>query len=206
MLKIWGRISSVNVQKVVWAADELGLAYERIEAGGTYGKTTTPEYLAMNPNSLVPVIEDDGFVLWESNAIVRYLAGKHARGTLWPNDDRKRADADRWMDWQATTYTPAMWSAFWQLVRTPPDQRDAKVVEASLAKTEKAAEILEAALAGRQFITGDAFTMGDIPIGCATHRWLNMPVWRVARPNIERWYAALKARPGGAKVLATPLT
>ena len=206
MLKIWGRISSVNVQKVVWAADELGLAYERIEAGGAFGKTTTPEYLAMNPNSLVPVIEDDGFVLWESNAIVRYLAGKHARGTLWPNDDRKRADADRWMDWQATTYTPAMWAAFWQLVRTPPDQRDAKVVEASLAKTEKAAEILEAALAGRQFITGDAFTMGDIPIGCATHRWLNMPVWRVARPNIERWYAALKARPGGAKVLATPLT
>ena len=206
MLKIWGRISSVNVQKVVWAADEMGLAYERVEAGGAFGKTKTPEYLAMNPNSLVPVIEDDGFVLWESNAIVRYLAHKHARGTLWPDDDRKRADADRWMDWQATAYTPAMWAAFWQLVRTSPEKRDAKAVETSLAKTEQASEILEAALADREFITGESFTMGDIPIGCATHRWLNMPVWRVARPNIERWYATLKARPGGAKVLATPLT
>ena len=205
MLKIWGRISSVNVQKVVWAADELGLAYERIEAGGAFGKTKTPEYLAMNPNSLVPVIEDDGFVLWESNAIVRYLAHRHARGTLWPDDDRKRADADRWMDWQATTYTPAMWAAFWQLVRTPADERDAAAIEASLANTEKSAEILEAALADREFITGASFTMGDIPIGCATHRWLNLPARRIARPNVERWYAALKARPGAAKVLSTPV-
>jgi glutathione S-transferase len=206
MLKIWGRISSVNVQKVVWAADELGIAHERIEAGGTFGVVGTPQYQAMNPNGLVPVIEDDGFVLWESNAIVRYLARKYARGTLSPDEDRKYADADKWMDWQATVYTPAMWAAFWQLIRTPAQERDAKVVEASIAKTEKAAEILDAALAGREFITGDTFTMGDIPIGCATHRWLNMPVWRVGRPNIERWYAALKARPGGAKVLATPVT
>ena len=206
MLKIWGRISSVNVQKVVWAVDELGIEYERIEAGGAFGKTKTPEYQAMNPNSLVPVIEDDGFVLWESNAIVRYLAHKHARGTLWPDDDRKRADADRWMDWQATVYTPAMWAAFWQLVRTPEDQRDEEAVETSLAKSEAAADILDAALAEREFITGETFTMGDIPIGCATHRWLNLPAKRKARPNMERWYAALKARAGGAKVLATPVT
>ena len=206
MLKIWGRISSVNVQKVVWAADELGLAYERIEAGGAFGKTKTPEYLAMNPNSLVPVIEDDGFVLWESNAIVRYLAHRHSRGALWPDDDRRRADADRWMDWQATTYTPAMWAAFWQLVRTPEEQRDMEVVETSLAKSEAAAAILDAALAGREYIGGAAFTMGDIPIGCATHRWLSLPVKREPRPNMERWYATLKARPGGAKVLATPVT
>ncbi len=206
MLKIWGRISSVNVQKVVWTADELGIAYERIEAGGAFGKTKTPEYLAMNPNSLVPVIEDDGFVLWESNAIVRYLAYRHSRGNLWPDDDRKRADADRWMDWQATAYTPAMWVAFWQLVRTSEDQRDMEAVETSLAKSEVAADILESALAGREFITGPDFTMGDIPIGCATHRWLNLPAKRRPRPNIERWYATLKARPGGAKVLATPVT
>ena len=123
MLRIWGRLSSVNVQKVVWCADELGLAYERIDAGGAFGLTRTPEYLAMNPNSLVPVLDDDGFVLYESNAIVRYLAARHSRGTLWPEDLAKRADADRWMDWQTNTYQPAMRDIFWQLVRTPADKR-----------------------------------------------------------------------------------
>ena len=116
MLRILGRISSVNVQKVVWCADELGLAYERVDVGGTFGGNDTPDYLAKNPNGLVPVIEDDGFVLYESNAIVRYLAAKHAEGTLWPRDPRQRADVDRWMEWQSTGYTPAMLVAFWQLV------------------------------------------------------------------------------------------
>src|SRR5262245_38784530 len=107
MLKIWGRISSVNVQKVVWCADELGLAYERTDVGGAYGGNDKPEYLAKNPNGLIPVIEDEGFVLYESNAIVRYLAAKHATGSLWPAELAKRADVDRWMEWQSTGYTPA---------------------------------------------------------------------------------------------------
>ena len=124
MLKIWGRLSSVNVQKVVWCADELGLRYERRDVGGTFGGNDTPEYLAMNPNGLVPVIEDDGFLLYESNAIVRYLAAKAAGpGALWPSDARHRADVDRWMEWQSTGYTPAMWGAFWMLVRTPAEKR-----------------------------------------------------------------------------------
>src|SRR5262249_32602906 len=114
MLKILGRLSSVNVQKVVWCADELGLAYERTDVGGSFGGNKTPEYLAMNPNGLVPVIQDDGFVLYESNAIVRYLGAKDERATLWPREARKRADVDRWMEWQSTSYTPAMRDAFWQ--------------------------------------------------------------------------------------------
>ena len=205
VLRIWGRISSVNVQKVVWTADELGLAYERIEAGGAFGVVATPEYRRMNPNGLVPVIEDDGFVLWESNAIVRYLAAKHAPGTLWPDDLKRRADIDRWMDWQATTFTPAMRDAFWQLLRLAPEKRDAAVIESSRASSEKAADVLEAHLEGRAFVAADAFSPADIVLGCAAHRWLNLPLAREPRPQMQRWYESLKSRPGAARALSTPV-
>ena len=205
VLRLWGRISSVNVQKVVWTADELGLACERLDAGGTFGVVTTPEYRRMNPNSLVPVIEDDGFVLWESNAIVRYLAAKYGAGTLWPDDLRRRADIDRWMDWQSTTFTPAMRDAFWQVVRTPPEERDAAVIEASRVASEKAAAVLDSHLAGRAFVAGGAFSPADIVLGCAAHRWLNLPLVREPRPELQRWYESLRARPAARQVLSTPV-
>ncbi|HYC35986.1 MAG TPA: glutathione S-transferase family protein [Usitatibacter sp.] len=205
-LRIWGRLSSVNVQKVVWCADELGLACERIDVGGKFGGNDTPEYLAMNPNGLVPVIEDEGFVLYESNAIVRYLGARHGDGSLWPADLRHRADADRWMEWQSTAYTPAMWGAFWQLVRTPAEKRDAALVESSRAKSEKLSSILDAHLATRRFLTGGTFTTADIVVGCAAHRWLNMPIERKPRPNLERWYAELKSRPGSAQVTSLEIS
>ena len=127
-LKIWGRLSSVNVQKAMLCLELLGVPHERIDAGLSFGIVNTPEYRAKNPNGLVPTIEDDGFVLWESNAIIRYLAQKHAGGALWPNDAKARADADRWMDWQTTTLQPAMGPAFMHLVRLPPEKRDASQV------------------------------------------------------------------------------
>ena len=163
MLRIWGRLSSVNVQKVVWCADELGLAYERIDAGGKFGVNDTPGYLAMNPNGLVPVIEEDGFVLYESNAIVRYLAAR-AGAALFPADLRQRADVDRWMEWQSTNYTPAMGPAFWQLVRTPEAQRDRAAIEASRAKSEKLTGVLVAHLAKRRYLSGDAFSAADLVV------------------------------------------
>ncbi len=207
MLKIWGRLSSVNVQKTVWCADELGIAYERIDAGGAFGLTKTPEYLAMNPNSLVPVIEDDGFVLYESNAIVRYLAARHSKDTLWPDDLRKRADVDRWMEWQTNAYTPAMRDIFWQLVRTPAEKRDAAVIESARRECERLTAILDAHLAGRPHVTAHGFSAADIVLGCAAHRWLNLPLQREPRPNVERWYAALKSRPGSRQVTSqVPLT
>lgn len=206
MLRIWGRLSSVNVQKVVWAADELGLAHERVDAGGAFGVVATPEYRRLNPNALVPVIEEDGFVLWESNAIVRYLAARHGAGTLWPDDLRQRADIDRWMDWQATAYTPAMRDAFMQLVRTAPDRRDAAAIEASRAASEKCSAILDAHLAGRDFLAASGFSPADIAVGCAAHRWLNLPLAREPRPHLERWYAALRTRPGAARALVTPIS
>jgi glutathione S-transferase len=206
VLRIWGRLSSVNVQKVVWCADELGLEYSRTDAGGTFGVVSTPEYLAMNPNGLVPVIDDDGFVLYESNAIVRYLAAKHGEGTLWPRDLQARADVDRWMEWQSTAYTPAMVQAFWQLVRTPPEKRNAAAVEESRAKTEKLSAILDRHLAGREFVAGSAFSPADIVIGCAAHRWFGLPLERAPIPHVERWYAALTKRPASRQVLSLPVS
>jgi glutathione S-transferase len=206
MLRIWGRLSSVNVQKVVWCADELGLAYERIEAGGKFGRNDTPEYLAMNPNGLVPVIEEDGFVLYESNAIVRYLAAR-AGSDLFPTDLKRRADVDRWMEWQSTNYTPAMGPAFWQLVRTPESQRDAGAIEASRAKSEKLTGVLDAHLASRRYLSGDAFSAADLVVACAAHRWLNLPLERERRPHFERWYSELAARPASRQVTSqVPIT
>jgi glutathione S-transferase len=204
MLKVWGRISSINVQKVVWCCDEMGLAYERIDCGGKFGMNDTPEYLAMNPNGLVPVIDEDGFILYESNAIVRYLASRSE--ALFPQEPRRRADIDRWMEWQSTGFTPAMWAAFMMLVRTPQPQRDMAAVEGSRVKTEKHAAILDRHLAGRRYLTGDAFTAADIVVGCAAHRWLNLPLAREPRPDLERWYGDLKARPGSRQVTHQALT
>ena len=205
MLRIWGRLSSVNVQKVVVCANELGIVYERIDAGGKFGVVNTPEYRRLNPNGLVPVIEDGGFVLWESNAIVRYLARVHGAGTLWPDDAREGADADRWMDWQATALTPAMFGAFWNLIRLEPDQRSPSAIDESAAKTEPLMAILDAHLDGRPFVAGARYTMGDIPIACAVHRWLGLPLRRGARPHVEAWMARIMARPAYDGVLTLPI-
>jgi glutathione S-transferase len=206
MLKLWGRLSSVNVQKAAWALEELGLAYERIDAGGAFGLNDTPAYLAMNPTGLVPTLEEeDGFTLWESNAIVRYLAARHDSGGIWPADPRLRAEADRWMDWQTTAFTPAMRDAFWHIVRKPEGERDADLVAASIGASERMAAILDAHLAGRDYVAGDGFTMGDIAAGAAAHRWLNLPVQRESRPAMERWYAGLMRRPAAQAVLTLPI-
>jgi glutathione S-transferase len=205
-LVIWGRLSSVNVQKVVWCADELGLAYERHDAGGSFGGTDSARYLAMNPNGLVPTIEDDGFVLAESNAIVRYLAARHRATAMWPEAPRARAEVDRWMEWQSTELTPAMRDAFLQLVRVAPEARNARAVEASRVRGERLAGILDAHLAGRRWIAGDDFTLADIVNGCAAHRWLNLPMPRAPRPHLERWYEALRSRPASRQVTSQALS
>lgn len=206
MLKIWGRLTSVNVQKVVWCADELGFAYERVNAGRDFGLVDTPAYLAKNPNGLVPMIEDDGYILWESNAIVRYLAARYGEGSLWPADIRIRADADRWMDWQATTFNPAIGPAFWQLIRTAPEKRDAAVIETARVTGEKKLALLDAHLATRNFLAGPSFTMGDIPLGCSVDRWYKLPIARETHPHVERWYEALRERKGARQVAELALS
>jgi glutathione S-transferase len=205
-LKIWGRLSSVNVQKVMLCVEELGLPYERIDAGLAFGIVDTAAYRAKNPNGLVPLIEDDGFLLWESNAIVRYLAGKHAAGSMLPSDPQRRADADRWMDWQTTTLQPAMGAAFLHLVRLPPEKRESGAVEPSRSRTEDCVAIMDAVLAKRPFIAGDALTIGDIALGPAIHRWLNLPLDHLARPNVERWYGEMMRRPSTRQTLSLPIS
>jgi glutathione S-transferase len=171
-----------------------------------FGIVDTPEYRRMNPNRLIPTLEDDGFVLWESNAIVRYLAAKRPEAGLWPADPQSRADADRWMDWQATTATPAMRDAFWHLIRTAPAERSEAAIRTSAEKTEQVMAILDEHLADRSNLTGDAFRVGDIAVGASVHRWLNLPLERQGRPNVEAWYARLRERPGAQQVLSLPVT
>jgi glutathione S-transferase len=205
MVKIWGRVNSVNVKKVLWAAEELGVKYERVDAGMQHGVVNTPEYKKMNPNALVPTIEDDGFVLWESHAIVRYLAAKHGAGTLWPSDPKQRADADRWMDW-AYTFQANFRAVFWGLVRTPAEKRDMKAIEEARKKCGELLAIPDAALAERPFFGGNALTIGDIPLGCHVQLWMRLPIERPEHANLKRWFERLCARPAYKKIVDIPLS
>lgn len=205
-LKLWGRASSGNVQKALWALDELGLAYEHIEAGGAHGIVGDASYRALNPNGLVPTLEEDGFVLWESNAILRYLAHAHGGPLALPEAPRARALIDQWLDWQATAFTPAMRDAFLQLVRVAPEKREPRVVEASRANSERCAALLDRHLADTPFVAGETFSIADIAVGLAGHRWFQLPLEREERPNIRRWLEGLAQRPASSAVLSLPLT
>ena len=203
---IWGRDNSVNVQKVLWYCEEAGIAYERRDAGLNFGVVNTPEYRALNPNGLVPTIDEDGFILWESNTIVRYLAAKHSRGTLWPDDLRQRARVEQWMDWSNTVFWPAIRPLFMGLVRTEATKRDPQALEQQRVATANALKMVDAHLERNAFMGGDAFTMGDIPLGCGIWRWMAMPIERPALPHLQRWFDDLGKRPAFAKVVMHPLS
>lgn len=205
MLKIWGRVNSVNVKKAMWCVAELGLAHERIDAGMQYGVVNTPEYRKMNPTGLVPTIDDDGYTLWESHTIVRYLCAKHSAGKLWPTDLKARADAERWMDW-AFSFQSAMRNVFWGLIRTPAEKRDANAIEEGKKKTFALLPILEQTVARQPYVAGREFTMGDIPIGCEVQRYMRVPIERPAFPGVQAWFERLRQRPAFVKHVDLPLT
>lgn len=194
MLKIWGRNTSSNVQKAMWGVGEAGLDYERFDIGGTYGKNREPAYLAMNPNGLVPTLQDGDFILWESNSIVRYLAREYSTGKLEPSDPKARARASQWMDWQLSVVGPAIFACFWGLIRTPEEKRDLAAIAASQSKTTDAMKILDAQLGRTAFVAGDRFSMGDIPVGVMAYRFRQLCPERPEMPNLERWYAELRKR------------
>lgn len=206
MLKIWGRANSINVQKVLWTCAETGTPFERIDAGMQFGVNNTPEYKARNPNGLVPLIDDDGFVLWESHAIVRYLARKHGLGTLCPADPCAAADADRWMEWFSTTLWNHMKPIFWNLVRTPPEKRNLAVVEDNRAQLAAYLAMADTHLKTSPHLAGAGFTMADIPLAVLCHRWYGVPIERPALPHLERWFRTVSARPGFQRHCAAPLT
>lgn len=201
MLHIWGRLTSINVRKVVWAAQELGLAAQRTDAGGSFGLVNEPAYLQRNPNGRVPLIEDGDLILWESNVIVRYLCAKHSMGRLYPEPLTLRFEAEKWMDWQQTTTNPAGRDAFLQWIRTPAAQQRPDLIARSVAAMEPLLDILENHLAQRSFMLGDSFSMADIPLGCEVHRWFGLPQPRPAWPHLERWLRTLTQRPGARGIL-----
>jgi glutathione S-transferase len=216
MLKIWGRVNSSNVQKVLWLADELGLRYERVEAGGAFGRTADADYRAMNPTGLVPTLQDDDFVLWESNSICRYLATRENAVTLLPATDtvasvRARAEVEKWMDWSSTAVAPAMHGAFWGLVRTPPEKQDREAILLSADRTAAQMSIIDEALSARPWLAGDHFTLADVPAGIFAWRWFRLPWAQVGYqprplPRLEAWHRRLAERQAYQRWVMQPVT
>jgi glutathione S-transferase len=207
VLTIYGRTNSVNVQKVLWCLEELGLPYTRIDAGLEHGKNTEPWYLKLNPNGKVPLLTDGSFTLWESNTIVRYLAGKHGLGSLCPASLEARALAERWMDWQLSTLVLPVSIVFWNLVRKPAGERDAVAIERNLREANRAITLLDEHLESQPYVAGDAFTMGDIPVGATAHRWLEIPgIDRPPLAAVRAWRARLAERAAFRKHVQLPLS
>jgi len=187
-LRVLGRTSSINVRKVLWTCAELGLPFEQIESD--------PQLLARNPNAMVPVIQDGEFVLWESNAICRYLANSVSRSTLLPKEPEPRALVEQWMDWQASELNPAWRYAFVGLVRKNPAFQDPDLIAASVASWNRHMKLLDDHFAsGGQFVTGEFFTLADVVLGLATHRWLLTPVERPHLDAVHGYYQRLSVRP-----------
>ena len=194
MLKIWGRASSSNVQKVLWCCDELGIPFERIDIGGKFGGNSDPKYRALNPNGLVPTVEDGDLVLWESNSITRYLARKYGNGRLMPAEPGPQALVERWMDWQLAHLNPAIGPIFMGYVRTPPEKRDMKAIEAACQRTAELFRMVEAQLARSPYLGGDVLTLADFGVAIWAYRWFVMPIERPEMPNLAAWQKRLAAR------------
>jgi glutathione S-transferase len=204
-IKVWGRTTSSNVKKVLWLADELSLAIDRVDAGGKYGVVDTPAYRALNPNGRVPTIEDGNFVLWESNSIMRYLCMKYGGEAFYPADPKTRADIDRWLDWQLAMLNPFEVPLFWGTIRTPPEKHDKAAIAAQTEKLAAAYAILDRALTGREYLV-DRFSIADIALAIYFHRWLDNPfLQRPDFPQLAQWHARLRPRPAFKRHVEVPL-
>lgn len=206
MLKILGRATSTNVQKVLWFCDEQGIAYDHDnEIGGAFGRNDTPEYLAMNPNGRVPVVIDGDFTMWESNSIIRYLARKE-KSALYPSGFAERQTVERWMDWELSLLAQRMVPVFIGLIRTKPEDRDMARIGAMTEQWNQAMQVLDGQLAKSEYVAGDAFTLADIPIAPIAHRWFELDIERVDAPHVRRWYDALSQRAPMQKWVKIPLS
>ncbi len=195
MLTIYGRSSSINVQKVMWTVGELGVAHRRVDLGGRFGGLDAPDYLAKNPHRRVPTLEEDGTVVWESNAIMRYLAARHGAGTLWDADPGRRAQHDQWMDWLQTTLAPGFYGLFWAKVRTPPEQQDAAEIARLEQRCGDLYGLLERQLGDKAFLVEERLGLADLALGTTLFRYFTMEIVRPALPRLESWYGRLQERP-----------
>jgi glutathione S-transferase len=207
-LTIWGRVNSVNVQKVLWCLSELDLAYQRIDAGMAFGRNGEPDYLAMNPNGRIPTLVDGDFVLWESNSIMRYLVLAYApQSPLYPQAPKLRAGVDRWLDWTLSTLQPVERPVFWGLVRTPLEARDMGAIQKDADAAAAEWRIVDAELARRSFVAADHFTLADLALGAFARRWFGVEgIERPRLAHLERWFAELSGRAGFKQFVAPPLT
>ena len=196
VLKVLGRASSSNVQKVMWCLAELGVACERIDIGGAFGGTSDASFLKLNPNGLVPTLVDGDTVVWESNTIVRYLCNRFAPTPLYPADAAARADIERWMDWQLGTLNGSLTPLFLALVRTPAELRQPDSIEQHRSRTGAMLSLLDGALRGRDFLCGNRLTLAEIGLGASIYRWFELPIERASLPSLARWYTLLQQRPG----------
>ena len=205
-MKIWGRQNSSNVRKVLWCAEEIGLSYERLDAGGAFGVVDTPDYRALNPNGRVPTLQDGDLTLWESNTIVRYLAKRYGAEPFAPQDPALWATAEKWMDWSATTFAGPFRDVFWNVVRMTPETRDESAMVKGLAECTRLLAIPDAQLGETPFLSGQACGFGDIPLGSVAYAWFEMPIARPDLPHLAAWYERLKERPAYQTAVMTPLT
>ncbi|MHA7915057.1 glutathione S-transferase family protein [Alloalcanivorax xenomutans] len=194
-MKVWGRKDSTNVKKVLWCADELGLDVEHQPLGGRYGGLDEPIYREMNPNGLIPCLQDGDLVLWESNAIVRYLGAQYGAGRVYASDPKRRAGADKWMDWASTTLVGAYKDWFINRVRRTAETRDSAAMERGLRFLREQLAVADQALASQPYLSGDDFGMGDIPLGCLSYPWFELDDQRPDLPHLEAWYHRLAERP-----------
>jgi glutathione S-transferase len=193
MLTIWGRRSSFNLQKVMWLVGELGLEHRHIQAGGQFGGLDTPEFRAMNPHGRVPVIDDDGTIVWESHAILRYLAALYGRGRFWSDNAAERSLVDRWLDWSQTALQrDFLIGVFWGFYRTPEPHRNLPAIKESIERCARHFQLLDRLLAGQAFMLGDQLSLADIPIGTNLYRYFNLEIERPSVPNVEAWYRRLQ--------------
>lgn len=200
---IWGRLNSHNVKKVAWFAEELGLKYVRHDIGGQFGYTD--DYLEKNPNRLIPTIEDGKLVLWESNAILRYMAAEYGGPRWYAHDPIDRALADRWMDWQIT-YADAQRLPFLSFARTKPEDRDMPAIARDIARCAQQLAVMERYLGEKPWLSGGQFGIGDIPMGVYAYTWFSLPFDRPEFPNVSAWYERIRERPGFAEQVMIPLT
>ena len=196
MLTVWGRRSSFNLQKVMWLVGELGLEHALVEAGGGFGGLDTPAFRAMNPHGRIPVIDDDGVVVWESHAILRYLAARHGAGRFWSDDPAARSEADRWMDWSQTTLQPDfLVGVFWGYYRTPEARRDWPAIDERIARCARHFRLVDELLKGRDFLLGAELSLADITLGTHLYRYFALDIERPPLPRVEAWYRRLRERP-----------
>jgi glutathione S-transferase len=205
MLRVLGRITSINVRKVLWAAGEMEIEYERDDWGKPVRDPKVPEFLAMNPNGQVPVIVDEGFVLWESQAILRYLAEK-VQSDLLPANAQERALVDQWLTWQATELNPSWAYIVPAKLRNDPPNPDPERLAAAAAKWTRTMQILEGQLQKGDYVANGRFSLADIVIGLSTHRWKAVEFDKPDLPAVDAHYARMQARPAGKPWLgaATP--